>query len=130
MSFSFNRKYFTAAILLFLVEVFIAVYINDSFVRPYAGDFLVVFFLYCLVKSFSKIPVKNAIFGVLLFAFIIEGLQFFKLVNMLGLQDNKIALAVLGNHFEWLDILIYTLAAFSIYLMEKTRQRSRSEMSY
>lgn len=117
----FNPKYFLAAVLLFFTEVFIAIFVKDSVIRPYGGDFLVVIFLYCLLKSFFKIPVKNAIFGVLLFAFVVEGAQYFKLVDLLGLENNKIASAVLGNHFEWLDILIYILGGLTIYLVEKIR---------
>lgn len=124
MDFIFNRKYFTLAIILFLIELYIAIFIKDAIIRPYGGDFLVVIFLYCLLKSFFRIPVKNAIFGVLLFAFAVEGLQYLKIVNLLNLQDNEIASAVLGNHFEWLDILIYILAAISIYLVELARLRT------
>ena len=120
----FNKKYFFAALLLFFIEVLIAAFVRDSFFRPYGGDFLVVLFLYCLLKSFFRIPVKNAIFGVLLFAFTVEGSQYLKLVNSLGLKDNKIATAVLGNHFEWLDMLSYTLGALTILGIEKLRSNS------
>lgn len=83
-------------------------------IRPYGGDFLVVIFLYCFLKSFFRIPVKNAIFGVLLFAFFVEASQYFGLVTVLGLRENKIASAVLGNHFEWLDMLLYVLGALAV----------------
>lgn len=123
MVFYFNKKYFTAAIFFFVIEVLIALYVKDDFIRPYGGDFLVIFFLYCLLKSFFKVPVKNAIFGVLLFAFIIEGLQYFKIVDRLGLEHNPIASVVLGSHFEWLDILLYTLGAFAVVLLELARRQ-------
>ncbi len=117
----FNSTYFLAALLLFFTEVFIAAVVQDSFIRPYGGDFLVVVFLYCLLKSFSKIPVKNAIFGVLFFAYAVEAFQYFDLPGMLGLSGNKIALVVLGNHFEWLDMLIYSLAGVFIFIIEQAR---------
>ncbi|WP_029036417.1 ribosomal maturation YjgA family protein [Salinimicrobium xinjiangense] len=121
MVFTFNKKYFSAAILLFLVEVFIALYINDSWIRPYGGDFLVVFFLYSLVKSFLKISVKNAIFGVLLFSWFVEGLQAIDLLSLLGIEKNWLFVVILGSTFEWLDILIYTLAALVIFFIEDLR---------
>ena len=117
----FNLQYFVAAVLLFLTELFIAAFVKDSLIRPYGGDFLVVIFLYCLLKSFFKIPVKYAIFGVLLFAFAVEGSQYYGLVNLLGLQDNKVASVVLGNHFEWLDIFIYTLGGITVFGIEEIR---------
>ncbi|MCX2839455.1 DUF2809 domain-containing protein [Salinimicrobium sp. MT39] len=119
MQFHFN--YFAAAVLLFFTEVFIAAFINDTIIRPYGGDFLVVIFLYFLLKSFFNIPVKNAIFGVLFFAFAVEASQYFRLISLLNRQDNRIASMVLGNHFEWLDIVIYILAALCIYSAEKIK---------
>ncbi|MCY2686481.1 ribosomal maturation YjgA family protein [Salinimicrobium sp. TH3] len=120
----FDLKYFFAAVILFFVEVFIAAFVQDSIIRPYGGDFLVVIFLYCLLKSFFRLPVKNAILGVLLFAFAVECSQYLKLIGLLGMQDNKIISAVMGNHFEWLDMLLYTLGAFTIFGIEKWRSLS------
>jgi len=50
--FTFNKTYFALAILLFIVEVFIGMYVKDNFIRPYGGDFLVVILLYFLVRAF------------------------------------------------------------------------------
>lgn len=114
----FHKKYFFAAIFLFLLLLFIAAFVRDSFVRPYGGDLLVVIFLYCLLKSFLRIPVKNAIFGVLGFAIAVEIIQYFRMIHLLGLEKNKIAVTVLGSYFEWLDILFYALGALLIYVAE------------
>ena len=119
----FHKKYFFAAIFLFLLLVFIAVFVRDSIIRPYGGDLLVVVFLYCLLKSFFRIPVKNAIFGVFLFAIAIEALQYLRIVNLLGLEGNNIATIVLGSYFEWLDILFYALGCFLVYVVEMRRAR-------
>lgn len=129
---TFNLKYFLAALVFFLMEVFMAVYVRDTFIRPYGGDFLVVIFLYCLLKGFFRIPVKNAIFAVLIFAYLVETLQYFRFTELLKLQDNKIASVVLGSHFEWLDMLLYTLGGVAIYAAEKSRSsyfRSKAKTS-
>ena len=39
-------KYLISAIIIISAEVFIAVFVNDDFIRPYVGDMLVVFVLY------------------------------------------------------------------------------------
>ncbi len=117
----FNLKYFLAATILFLMEVLIAIYVKDSIIRPYGGDILVVIFLYCLLKSFFNIPVKNAIFGVLVFAFVLEGFQYFNFIKWAGLENNQIAAAVLGSHFDWLDIFLYCVGAVIIVLVEQVR---------
>ena len=115
----FNWKYFVLAILLFIVEVLIAVFVNDSFVRPYVGDFLVVILIYCFVKAFWKAPVKPAALAVLLFAYLIEVLQYFEFVKLLGLKHSKLANVVLGNYFQWIDMVAYTLGILFVLLLEK-----------
>ena len=104
--------------------MFIAVYVNDSVLRPYGGDVLAVIFLYCLLKSILEIPVKNTIFGVLVFAFLLEGLQALELVQKLQLQGNAIASAVLGSHFDPLDLLLYCLGGLLVFMAEKFRNRA------
>lgn len=126
--FRFKKSYFLAALFFFILEVLIALYIKDAFLRPYGGDFLVIFFLYSLLKAFFRIPVKNAIFGVLLFAFVIEGLQYFNFVRLLGLEENKIASVALGSHFEWLDMVLYSLGALIIALVERSRGKSQAKL--
>ena len=107
--FVFRKNYFLLTIILLFTEICIAVFINDRFIRPYLGDFLVVILLYCFVRSFFNVPVNQTAIGVLIFAFVIEGLQYIQLVNILGLQDSKLANVVLGNSFSWMDMLTYVL---------------------
>ena len=38
----FNKHYFGLAVIILLVEVLIALYVHDDFIRPYLGDVLVV----------------------------------------------------------------------------------------
>lgn len=84
---------------------------HDHFVRPYVGDLLAVVFLYCLVKSVAPVPSGPAILGVLLLAYAIEISQYFHLVTHLGVQHMRLAVVVLGSHFSWVDMLMYTLGA-------------------
>src|SRR5215831_16904542 len=109
MMLTFNAKYFSLALALFIIEVVIALFVHDSFVRPYFGDFLVVILLYCSVRSFIKASSLKIAIGVLLFAYLIETLQYFRFVDRLGLTRNIIARTVIGYGFEWWDILAYTL---------------------
>lgn len=127
MNFSFRKKYFVAAVILLLLEVLIALYVQDSFIRPYGGDFLVVILLYCVLKSFLRIPVKNAIFGVLLFCWLVEGLQYIKITRLLELEDHTLITTVFGSHYEWLDLLIYSLAAVAIYIFEQVRLKQHKK---
>jgi len=117
--FKFRKKYFLLALLLFIIEVIIALFINHNFVRPYFGDFLVVVLVYCFVKSFFDIPIKALALAVLLFAYIIEALQYFKFIKFIGLQKSKIAILILGSSFAWTDMIAYTLGIIVTYGIEK-----------
>lgn len=116
---TFNKKYFFWAISLFVVEVLIALFVHDKFVRPYVGDFLVVILMYCAVRTFIRASVVNVVVSVLLFAYAVEVLQYFHLVNKLGLEHNTLAKTVMGYGFEWKDLLAYTIGAFVVLVVEK-----------
>ena len=124
--FRFHKGYFLLTVLLFITEVLIALYLNDKFIRPYFGDFLVVILMYCFFKSFLKVPVTKLAIAVLIFAYIIEILQYFNLLNLLGLQDYKLARVVLGSSFAWMDIVAYTLGIILVVLIEKYRTNKHS----
>ena len=122
--FRFNKKYFLLFLLLFITEVIIAVFIHDSFIRPYAGDFLVVIMVYCFVMAWLQAPVKAAAIAVLLFAYLVEALQYFNLVKHLGLQQSRLANIVIGNHFAWMDMIAYTLGILLVVLLEPKRMEA------
>ena len=85
--FKFNKNYFIAFVLLFIIEIVIAIYIHDKFIRPYFGDVLVVILMYCFLMSFLNISkFKTALF-VLAFSFCVEFGQYFNLVSLLGLKS-------------------------------------------
>ncbi len=49
---TFRPVYFTLTVILLVVEILIAVYVHDRFIRPYFGDVLVVILVYCFLKTF------------------------------------------------------------------------------
>ena len=114
----FNIKYFVFAALLFIAEVIIAVYVHDSFIRPYFGDFLVSIFVYCAVKSFFDTPVSSTAVYVLLFSYAVEFSQYFHLVDVIGLGDSALARAILGTNFAYTDMLMYTLGIILVLFLE------------
>ena len=116
---TFNKNYFVFFILIFTIETLIAIYVHDNFVRPYIGDVLVVILIYCFVKSFLKLPVKTAALAVLIFAFIIEFLQFLNIVEKLHLEKSKIASTVIGTSFSWIDMLTYVMGIAIVIAVEK-----------
>lgn len=116
---TFNKNYFGFAVLIFCVEIMIALFVNDTFVRPYLGDVLVVILIYCFLKSFLKLPVLVASLLVLAFSFAIEFLQFLNIVEKLGLENSKIARTVIGTSFSWMDLLAYIVGIAIVLIVEK-----------
>jgi hypothetical protein len=114
-----NIRYFICTLLLFATEVLIALYVHDQIIRPYIGDLLVVILIYCFVKSFLNTPIWPTAITVLLFSYTIEVLQYFDLVNLLGLQDSKLARIVIGTSFAWTDLAAYTAGIAIVLYAER-----------
>lgn len=113
------KTYLLLALGLFLTEVVIAIFVHDSFLRPFGGDFLVVILIYTFVRGVTRFSVSQVIVGTLLFSFFIETLQFLNFVAIIGLEKVKIVRVVLGTSFSWLDILAYTLGALFVFFAER-----------
>lgn len=116
---TFNKNYFAFAVLIFFIEILIALFIHDDFIRPYLGDVLVVILLYCFLKSFLKLPVLNVALFVLIISFTIEFLQFLNIVEKLSLENSQIVKTVIGTSFSWIDLLTYIAGITIIIITEK-----------
>ena len=107
----FHRGYAIIAATLFVIEVCIALFVRDSFVRPVLGDVLAVMLVYCAVLAVFDLPRTTA--AILAFAVgtIVEVLQYLDALTLLGLQDNALARVVLGTTFSWGDMVAYAVGA-------------------
>lgn len=123
----FSITYFLLAAALLITEVLIGLYVRDSIIRPYGGDFLVVILMYCFVKSFARLTVKTAALAVLLLAYAVEVSQYFKLTVQLGLKNSTLANMLLGNSFSWTDMLAYTLGIMVVIAIEKSAIKKSTE---
>ncbi len=117
--FRFNKKYFLFAVILFIIEVLIGMYVTDQFIRPYGGDYLVVILIYYFVRAFIKSSAGTVAIGVLIFSFAVEIAQYFKIVEVIGLKGNRLAEIVIGTGFSWWDMLAYTLGVLTVYLIDR-----------
>lgn len=116
-----KKRFIVLTIVLFLVETYIALYVHDTFVRPFVGDILVILLLYTFMRIFIKESSFTLIFSILGFAWFVEFLQFVKIVEILGLEKNAIARTVIGTSFDWKDIGAYSIGAatLSLYHLKK-----------
>ena len=99
--------YIISFLVIFCIEVLIALYVRDRFIRPF------------LPTGIPRMP-----FYVFLFACFVEVLQYFQLVETLGIT-NRVARIVLGSTFDWGDIACYAVGCVFIVLFEHfVRRRS------
>lgn len=108
---------------LLMIEVLIAVYVHDDFIRPYVGDMLVVIVVYCFVRIFMPDRCRLLPLYVFFFAAGVEILQYFRLVQLLGLEGNKILRILLGSVFDVMDILCYAIGCIALLGYEGIRYR-------
>ena len=125
MRFRLNMKYLCAFIIVFIIEVLIAVFVNDKFIRPYVGDILVVVLIYCFIRSFAEIEGKLLPLYIFVFAALTEVGQYFHLVKLLGLSDYKIARIIIGSTFDLKDIACYLAGCIGLFLYEMVKWRKK-----
>lgn len=117
----FHKGYFGLTAGLFLIEVLIAMYVQDDFIRPYFGDFLVVILMYCFLRTFTNFGVKPTVLAVLLFSYLIEVLQYLNFVEWIGLGNSELARTLIGTSFEWIDIVAYSAGSMAILWFERMK---------
>ena len=70
MKFNTQKTYLILALIIFILEVFIATLFKNTILRPVFGDFLVVILIYALVKGLFNFKALQLSVGVLLFAYL------------------------------------------------------------
>lgn len=123
-----SKWYLLITICLLLIEIAIALFVKDKIIRPYIGDLLVVILIYAFVKIWISNRELLVAAGVFVFACIIELLQYLHIVEVLGLDDNKVATVIIGSKFNTLDIVMYLLGTVVVILAEKFLKSRANKM--
>lgn len=109
---------------LLLVEICIALFVHDDFIRPYVGDVLVTVLLCCLSRGvLPKLHPALPVFGIALAA---ELWQWLGLTTRLGLDGTVLGI-ILGATADWRDVVCYgigcLLFATAEYLLKHAAKR-------
>ena len=117
--------YAVASLFLLLIEVIIALYVHDDFIRPYVGDVLVVIVIYTFIRII--VPEKCKLIPLLIFLFAagVELLQLANIVEILGVEDNKFLKILIGSVFDIKDIVCYAVGCVILCMYEWIRERKR-----
>lgn len=118
-------RYTLAFLALFALEAFIALRVRDRFVRPYLGDVMVVWVVYCFVRAVRPRGWKRLPLYVFWFAVLVEWLQFLNLSDLPVFAANPVARVVLGSVFDWADILCYGTGCLILALAERCERGRR-----
>ncbi|PKD20406.1 hypothetical protein APR41_14105 [Salegentibacter salinarum] len=118
-----RKNYLAGFLFLLIIEILIAFYVKDDFIRPYLGDFLVVILLYCFAMGISRISIIKGLFSVLIFSFAVEFFQLINIVKVLQYQPPEIVIIMLGSSFSVWDLVAYLLGILCCSLVEYLRNR-------
>ena len=111
--------YVLMLIVLLGVEVGIALFVHDDFVRPYIGDVLVTVLLCCLCRVALPEGVPALPLYVFVFAALVEAVQYVDIVKLLGWEDNAFLSTIIGRTFSWVDILCYGVGCLVFWMIER-----------
>ena len=116
-----NKRVIYVAIFcsLLAVEVCIALFVHDAFVRPYVGDMLVTLLLCCMCRVAFPDKIRPLPVFVFAFAACVEIGQYFDIVAILGLADNRILSIALGRTFSWMDLVCYAVGCMGAFTLDE-----------
>ncbi|MDB5707910.1 MAG: hypothetical protein JWN66_5026 [Sphingomonas bacterium] len=116
-----RRAYALVAIAVFALEVAIALFVRDRFVRPFVGDSLAVVLVYLALRAVTPLRVKVAVALAFATAIAIEFGQYFDLLDALGLRANPVVRVVLGAGFDPMDFAAYAAGTLGVLAIEARR---------
>lgn len=113
-----NIKYLIAFIIVFLIEVVIALFINDRIIRPYIGDILVIILMYTFIRIFIKVEIRFLSIYLFVFATTVEVMQYINILELIGLQNNRMLSVIFGSTFDIKDILCYLIGSIILLIWD------------
>jgi hypothetical protein len=115
-------KYLIICCSILIIEITIALFINDQFIRPIFGDYLASILVFYVLATFLKTELNKIAILSLLISYIIEFLQYIHILELLHLDKIKILNILLGNSFSWTDMLAYTLGIMTVVLIHNYKK--------
>ncbi|MDE6748949.1 MAG: DUF2809 domain-containing protein [Lachnospiraceae bacterium] len=96
------------------LEIWIALYVHDSIVRPYIGDVLVVICIYFLARAVDS-RTRLISIPVTIFAFCVEAVQLTGVSEIIPEPFSTIV----GGTFDPVDLLCYLVGGVVCFLIDK-----------
>jgi len=116
--------YAAAFAVILVIDVLIALFVRDRFIRPYGGDVLVTVLICCFARIFFVNGHRLLPLWVFLFAAAVEVGQYFDFVNLLGLEDITVLRIALGSTFSPADLICYAAGCLLFFAAELLLRRN------
>jgi len=114
-----RKRHLIYATLHFLACFFIVkTFVKNPFIRGFLGDLFFMGFMYHGLKSFYNFDSRRLLLFLLFLAFGVEFCQYFKILEVLGL-NSKILRFLFGATFDFWDLIAYTLGTIFVLWEEK-----------
>ena len=98
------------------VEVLIALFVHDSFVRPYLGDVLAVICIYFAARIVLINKPRFLSIFVTVFAFLVELVQLTNLSEVFG--KGSVFSIIVGGTFDFKDLLCYSVGGTACFFID------------
>ena len=115
--------YGAISVLLFAAELCIALFVKDSFIRPYVGDILVIPLLCSLFRMI--VPNKPRFLGLyaVISGVIAEMLQLIRMDEILGIDGTVLGI-IMGSTFDIKDIVCYVTGGILFFILDECLHKS------
>lgn len=115
MNWNARGKYIVSFTVNLIVVLLIGFYGAGLFWRGFLSDVFIVVLLFSFLKMLTPASTLKVSLSVLAFSYLVEISQYFNLVEFLGVSNKTIRIFI-GAHFDWLDLIAYTVGFLSACL--------------
>jgi len=118
MSKKIRKIYAVLFAVLTLTEIYIALFVTNTFVRSYLGDVFITLLICFFVQAIFSKRIKFLPLYVFIFSVAVEIGQYFDVVKLLGLENYKIISVWFGRCFSFYDIICYAVGCLIYFVFD------------
>ena len=105
------------------IELLIALFMHDGFIRPFLGDIIVVAVIYYFVRIFFPLGLKRLLLYIFVFSVIVEFAQLLDFTRYIS-GNSQFLRILLGTAFSFWDILCYAAGCIITGMIERARNNN------
>jgi Protein of unknown function (DUF2809) len=110
-----RTPYILLSLLLFFLCILVVICTRElGSMRWWSGDIVIVILLYTLLQSMASVSLWKSVLGILLVAYMVEILQYFHFVELMGWQDSNLLVLIFGATFDWKDLIAYSIGGLIV----------------